>query len=172
MGNTTCCGPPCLCYDGLPSATTYTAHKSSYPAFSPSFYGKVRVVKVIDGDTFNVLGRLRKGGPLAVHKCRLRGVDCPETKSSNPHEAYVSKLAAAFVSRLLLDKTVKLEQEPATSALYKRKGKFGRLLVDVRVRGRLLSQALLETHLAVSYDGKTKAPFTPTFLAHNPMPPA
>ena len=58
---------------------------------------KVKVITVIDGDTFQVV--TRKGKQL---KIRLRGVDCPELLQKNGPEA------AQFVSKLIHKKWVKL----------------------------------------------------------------
>lgn len=74
---------------------------------------KVKVITVIDGDTFQVVSR--KGKQL---KIRLRGVDCPELMQKNGPEA------AQYAAQLVHKKWVKIRK-------YGR-DRYGRTVADIK----------------------------------------
>ncbi|MDH4091353.1 MAG: thermonuclease family protein [Cyclobacteriaceae bacterium] len=77
---------------------------------------KGKVVKVIDGNTFQV-----KGEDKQMHKILLMGIDSPELEQEFGREA------KKFLEKLILGKTVTLD--------FKGTDRFGNPLVDVRIDG-------------------------------------
>jgi micrococcal nuclease len=74
------------------------------------------VTKVVDGDTFWVK---RSNGK--EEKIRLIGVDAPESrKTGNKDVGYYGKEAKAYLEKLLLGKSVRLEYDVSRTDRYKR----------------------------------------------------
>lgn len=123
------------------------------PPFVPSIrHGKV--IKTYDGDTITVAARLHFEGvntdvlPVYRFSVRLKGIDCPEMKSSDMNEKEVARKAKDFVQELVLNQFVELQNVETE--------KYGRLLADVIYQGNSLAQLLINEHLAVPYDGGHK----------------
>jgi len=102
-----------------------------------SYTGKV--VKVVDGDTFDILIDLGFGISVK-HRFRLYGVDTPETYGKNACEE--GKVVKKYVKELLKkNSTVYIET-------YKdKKGKYGRYLADVYYIDKLGLRTNLAEHL-------------------------
>lgn len=74
------------------------------------------VTKVVDGDTFWV--KMQDG---KEEKIRLIGIDAPESrKTGNKDIGYYGKEAKAYVEKLLLGKSVRLEYDVSRYDRYKR----------------------------------------------------
>ena len=91
----------------------------------------VRVVAVVDGDTIDVAWDGRR------ERVRLLGVDTPETVDERRPVGCYGPEAAAFTSRRLQGRTVRLEFDR------QRRDRFGRLLAYVDVDGRRFNDELL-----------------------------
>ena len=109
-----------------------------------------KLVKVYDGDTFTAFVEGHNpitGKPVNI---RIRGIDTPELKSSEPHIKEKAERAKALAVKILTNSNkiilynVSLED------------KYGRMLATVFCDGTDLAQLLLNRQLAKSYDGKTK----------------
>jgi len=75
-----------------------------------------RVIRVNDGDTFRVDNGSEKG--MAV---RLIGIDAPETRRTRLKEVgYYAEESRAYLSKLILDKSVRLEFDVDTFDRYQR----------------------------------------------------
>ena len=85
-------------------------------------------------------------------KIRLNGVDTAEIRGSRPCEKKIALYTKDFVTSLL---TPAHEIELTN---FKR-GKYFRIVGDIIFDGRNLSEVLLENHLAIPYDGGTKADY-------------
>lgn len=108
-----------------------------------------KVIKVYDGDTITIASKMPyDNSPLYRFHVRLNGIDTPEIKGKNPDEKGVAKLARDFVSSLVLQKTVTLENI--------QNDKYGRILADVYVEGTHINTLLINERLAVKYDGGKK----------------
>ncbi len=81
--------------------------------------GPFTVVKVVDGDTIDVL---TDGG---VERVRLIGVDCPELHHSDPVIKMYGKLSTEFTEKRLMDSEVWLEADAQPT------DQFGRTLAYV-----------------------------------------
>ncbi len=91
----------------------------------PCVAGQFQVLKVVDGDTIDVLYKGKK------ERIRLRCVDTPE--SVHPDQSRntpLGKKASAYTKSRLLDKSVDLEFET------KKRGNYGRLLAYVILDGK------------------------------------
>jgi len=108
-----------------------------------------KVIKVYDGDTITIASKMPyDNSPLYRFHVRLNGIDTPEIKGKNPDEKSVAKLAKDFVSSLVLQKTVNLENI--------QNDKYGRILADVYFEGTHINTLLINERLAVKYDGGKK----------------
>ena len=108
-----------------------------------------RVIKVYDGDTITIASKLPiEKSPIYRFLVRLNGIDTPEMKSSCNDEKNVAHQAQEFVSKLILNKYVRLENI--------KNEKYGRILADVYIGDVHLNELLLKERYAVVYNGKTK----------------
>ena len=113
---------------------------------------KCEVVKIIDGDTVDVILDL---GFSILHKARVRlyAIDTPESRTRNKDEKVRGLLAKNFV----VQNVNAAEQCVIQTHLKDSKGKFGRVLGTLVTDGLDVNQALVDNHLAVSYHGQNKA---------------
>ena len=110
-----------------------------------------RVIKVYDADTITIASKLPfDESPIYRLSVRLNGIDTPEMKGKgvSDEEKEAAKNARDFVSNLVLNKYVKLENIESE--------KYGRILADVYIDDIHLNNLLLKERYAVSYDGGTK----------------
>ena len=110
-----------------------------------------RVIKVYDGDTITIASKLPfDSSPIYRLSVRLNGIDTPEIKGKgiSDEEKEVAKSAREFVSNLVLNKYVKLENI--------QNEKYGRILADVYIGDTNLNSLLIKERYAVIYDGGTK----------------
>jgi endonuclease YncB( thermonuclease family) len=110
-----------------------------------------RVIKVYDADTITIASKLPYDeSPMYRLSVRLNGIDTPEMKgkSITDDEKEAAKLARDFVSNLVLNKYVTLQNIESE--------KYGRILADVYIGNIHLNELLLKERYAVKYDGGTK----------------
>ena len=110
-----------------------------------------RVIKVYDADTITIASKLPYDeSPMYRLSVRLNGIDTPEIKGKDitDEEKEAAKMARDFVSKLALNKFVRLENV-ATE-------KYGRVLADVYIGDIHLNDLLIKERYAVVYDGGTK----------------
>ena len=107
------------------------------------------MTSIYDGDTFRVN---IKGYPSIVGErvpIRINGVDTPEMRGKCVKEKTLAREAKQFtVSKLRDAKVIELR--------HMQRGKYFRIVADVYVDGNSLGDALINNHLAVTYDGGTK----------------
>ncbi|MBL7106548.1 MAG: thermonuclease family protein [Phycisphaerae bacterium] len=95
------------------------------------------VVKVVDGDTFDID---EPDGKYNHTRIRLWGVDTPETKNSNKPEMYFGREASEFAKKILSGKKVKILLSEK-----KTRGKYGRLLAYVQLPdGKIFNELIVE----------------------------
>lgn len=125
----------------------------SFPLFlfsqqpTSSFY-KVRLGKVIDGDTFKVYLSCSYKLFCKGISVRVRGIDTPEIKSKNAEEKTKAYRAREYTRKFLQGGKITLKQCT--------RDKYFRLLCDVKVNGADLATALISNGHAVPYDGGKK----------------
>lgn len=113
-------------------------------------YNVKEVVKVVDGDTLDVL--IDVGFSVFLkQRVRLKGVNTPEIHFANNTEKQSGEAAKTYVLTWLSENS-KLQIKT-----YK-DDKYGRLLADlISVNtNQSLNDALIQTGHAVPYDGKSK----------------
>lgn len=122
-------------------------YKDTIPFIPPISEGKV--VKVYDGDTITIATKLPyDNSPYYRFSVRLKGIDCPEIKTSNLYEKQCALIARDFLHEILMDKIVVLKDVELE--------KYGRILADVYIDEQNVSELLCEKKLAVKYEGGTK----------------
>ena len=111
-------------------------------------YGKV--IKVYDGDTITIATPLFNGDTLPYintyrFNIRLRGINTPEIKTKDKNEKEIATEAKNFLSFLVMDKIVKLENVSIE--------KYGRILCDVYVEytNTHVNLAMLESGFAIPF---------------------
>ena len=108
-----------------------------------------RVIKCYDADTITIASKLPyDASPLYRLSVRLNGIDAPEIKGKSAEEKEVAKEARDFLSNLVLNKMIRLENVESE--------KYGRILADVYLGDVHLNKLLLKERYAVKYDGGTK----------------
>ena len=108
-----------------------------------------RVIKCYDADTITIASKLPyKESPLYRLSVRLTGIDAPEIKGKSEEEKEIAKQARDFVSNLILNKYVRLENVESE--------KYGRILADVYIGDVHLNELLIKERYAVKYGGGTK----------------
>ena len=122
-------------------------YKDTIPFIPPISEGKV--VKVYDGDTITIATKLPyDNSPYYRFSVRLKGIDCPEIKTSNLYEKECALIARDFLREHLMDKMVILQEVELE--------KYGRILANVYIDDQNVSDLLCEKKLAVKYEGGTK----------------
>jgi len=126
-------------------AQTYTTDselKLSIPFGKEYDYSKIKVSRVVDGDTL----KLENG-----ERVRLIGVDTPETVRPNKPVEYFGKEASAFTKRLCEGKTVRLEFDQT------KRDKYDRLLAYIYLEdGTFVNAEIIKQGYGFAY---TKFPF-------------
>jgi len=108
------------------------------------------IVEVVDGDTIEVDIDLGFGVWMRGERIRFDGVDTPESRTLDPEEKKFGLLAKKFVEDMLpVGKEAVLLSKQF-------RGKFGRILGDIKVDGKILTEELIANHLAVPYHGENK----------------
>lgn len=109
----------------------------------------VKYLKNHDGDT--VTFEIPGVHPLLGHKIsvRVNGLDTPELNGKQPCEKQAARAAKKLMENLLKNAKVINIENPS-------RDKYFRILGDVMVDGKSLSQVLLNNKLAYEYSGQTK----------------
>ena len=123
-----------------------------------SFDGKTflaKVVHVVDGDSCTIVIRFNK--EIVSLKCRLYGIDTPETRSKNLEEKKVAYFVKDYVINKILDKVVWVRCFHFDN--------FGRTLIKIydenpdKVDVVSLNDELVSMNYAYKYNGKKKQSF-------------
>ena len=112
---------------------------------------RVKVIKVIDGDTVDVDIDLGFDVWMLKQRIRLYGVDTPESRTRDAEEKVFGNLAKNFVQvRLPVGSNQVLRTK------LDGKGKFGRILGEFVIGETTLNSLLIESNNAVKYHGQSK----------------
>lgn len=111
------------------------------------------IVKVVDGDTVDVLIDLGFD-VYTKQRVRLLGIDCEESRTSDPEEKLYGKLAKSKLKHWCKQHSdvnpMKLRcQEPS-------RDKFGRVLGELWHNDQNINEWLVRNHFAVAYHGQSK----------------
>lgn len=126
---------------------------------------RVKVNRVVDGDTVDVDIDLGFNIVLTDERVRIMGIDTPESRTSDKVEK-VFGLASKERLKELLGKEAILKTEVSKDG-EDMKGKFGRILGDfIAPDGRMVTEILIEEGHAVKYHGQNKADVEVAHLAN------
>ncbi len=107
------------------------------------------VIKIIDGDTIDVLIDL--GFSITLQqRVRLEGVDTPEVRGGTDEDKFFANKAREWLADRLRS-SANLSMVPSTQF----KDPFGRTIAKVFADDSDISVELIQNHLAVAYDGET-----------------
>lgn len=113
---------------------------------------KIKINRVIDGDSFDVDISLGFGIVLTDRRVRLKGVDTPELRTSDNEEKKYGLMAKEFVIRWC-ERDCSLVMEDCDDE----QDKFGRILGDFRDNeGNSLVNDIIANYHGVAYHGQTK----------------
>jgi micrococcal nuclease len=131
---------------------------------------RVKVIKVVDGDTVDVDIDLGFGVWLKKQRIRLYGIDTPESRTRDKEEKKYGKAASAFLKDHLNIGV------PVLRTHKDGKGKFGRILGEFWVEEHNeehnvtaktnINQLMIEEHHAVGYHGQSKEDIAEEHLAN------
>ena len=112
---------------------------------------RCKVRRVVDGDTVDIDIDLGFGVWLHKERVRIYGIDTPESRTRDKVEKRFGLLAKEFVKGFVKGSSVILRTQK-----YDAKGKFGRILGDIIVDDKSLSETMIQEHHAVAYHGQSK----------------
>ena len=119
---------------------------------------KVKVLKVVDGDTVDVDIDLGFGIVLTDERVRIMGIDTPESRTSDKVEKVFGLASKNRLKELLSDEAILHTQVNKDGE--DMKGKFGRILGDfVCIKDgqtKMVTEVLIEEGHAVPYHGQSK----------------
>lgn len=115
---------------------------------SADMFSGVRLESVYDGDTFTVSLPCKQAVFCSNISVRVRGVDTHEIKGGTAQSKHKAQLAKQFTKDFLSAGQINLQNCG--------RDKYFRLLCDVSVNNRSLSEELIKSGHAVPYDGGTK----------------
>jgi len=120
---------------------------------------KVKIVKVVDGDTVDVDIDLGFGMTYKKQRVRMKGIDTPESRTRDLVEKQFGKLSKKHLKEMLSN----AEQ---ITLISHDKGKFGRILGDLYCWDNVghpsyetkycVNAQMIEENMAVVYDGQSK----------------
>jgi micrococcal nuclease len=113
---------------------------------------KVKVVKVVDGDTVDVDIDLGFGMVYKKQRVRMVGIDTPESRTRDKVEKLFGKASKKHLKKLL-------EECETVSLVSHDKGKFGRILGTLYAHSETkvdVNQKMIDDCHAVVYSGENK----------------
>lgn len=120
----------------------------------PYTYIIEKIVKVVDGDTVDVL--LNLGFDVyTIQRVRLLGIDCEECRTSDPIEKRFGKLAKRKLKHWCKKHS---PENPMRICCEERdpRGKFGRVLAELWLDDININRWMVDNYFAVSYNGKSR----------------
>jgi len=120
-----------------------------------------KVTRVVDGDTVDIDIDLGFGVWLHKERVRVYGIDTPESRTRDKEEKKYGLAAKAFVKEFVKGSNIILRTKE-----YDAKGKFGRILGDIVVNRKSLSETMIQEHHAVPYYGQSKEDIKEAHLAN------
>src|SRR5210317_2370244 len=114
---------------------------------------RVKIVKVIDGDTVDVDIDLGFGIVLSDERVRMMGIDTPESRTRDKVEKKFGLASKAKLKALLPIGSMQVLKTEIDRSGEDKKGKFGRILGDFIVDDKRCTDILIEEGHAVAYFG-------------------
>ena len=116
---------------------------------------KVKILKIVDGDTVDVDIDLGFGIILTDERVRIMGIDTPESRTSDKVEKIFGLASKHRLKELLNKEAILITYDDKNGE--DMKGKFGRILGDFKCGDRTVTEILIEEGHAVKYHGQNKA---------------
>lgn len=112
---------------------------------------RVKIIKVVDGDTVDVDIDLGFGMVYKKQRVRMLGIDTPESRTRDLVEKKFGKASKKHLKTIL-------EEAESIELVSHDKGKFGRILGDLFIGSNETSvnQQMILDHHAVAYTGGNK----------------
>lgn len=107
---------------------------------------QVKIIKCYDGDTVTIATMI--DDTVVRINVRMIGYDCAEIKSKNAQEKQVAQWAKAFITEMIMNKTVKVVKNQGYD-------KYGRLLLELEIDGKNVNETMLNMW-GVKYGGGHK----------------
>jgi micrococcal nuclease len=121
---------------------------------------KVKVLRVVDGDTIDVAMITDKRLQIYKYRVRLYGIDTPEKKPSKQHADREKEIAAAVAASMAMIRKME-ENHNYITILFHKKDKYGRELGTLYdEKGVNINEWMIQQGYAIPYDGKKKVPFS------------
>jgi micrococcal nuclease len=128
---------------------------------------RVKVIKVIDGDTVDVDIDLGFDILIKGERVRIMGIDTPESRTRDKVEKKFGLASKARLKELIGGKSGPILKTQINRKGEDMRGKFGRILGDfVTDDGRLVTEILVEEGHAVAYFGGSKEEIQDKHLAN------
>ena len=112
---------------------------------------RCKITRIVDGDTMDIDIDLGFGVWLHKERVRIYGIDTPESRTRDKVEKKYGLMAKEFVKQFVKGNSIILSTKE-----YDAKGKFGRILGDIIVDRKSLSETMIQEHHAVPYFGQSK----------------
>ena len=125
---------------------------------------KAKVIKVIDGDTIDLDIILGFNIIMIKQRVRLYNIDTPESRTRDLVEKTFGLYAKAFLKQHCpVDSIITIHTH------LDKKGKFGRILGELYVKGININEKLLTEHFGVRYTGQNKTEIAADHLANRQL---
>ena len=129
---------------------------------------KVKVLRVVDGDTVDVDIDLGFSTWLKKQRIRLYGIDTPESRTRDLEEKKYGLAAKDFITNMLDDTGGIILKTHKDST-----GKFGRILGELwrttDFADKSINQYMIEKHHAVEYHGQSKEEIAEQHIANRQL---
>lgn len=122
---------------------------------------KCKILRIVDGDTVDVDIDLGFGVWLHKERVRMKGIDTPESRTSDKEEKVYGMLSKNFVKDTLPIGSMQILRTHKDKT-----GKFGRILGDFLIEDKSLGDIMVDKSLAVRYNGENKDEMGPAHLAN------
>ena len=122
---------------------------------------RCKIRRVVDGDTVDIDIDLGFGVWLHKERVRIYGIDTPESRTRDKEEKKFGLMAKEFVKQFVKGDSIILRTQK-----YDAKGKFGRILGDIIVDNKSMSETMIQEHHAVPYYGQSKEDIQESHLAN------
>lgn len=151
----TCCSEPAAVTDIYRDCTDENTPYVTYE----DVRAVVKVVRIVDGDTLDVVMKQEPHNKAYKYRVRLYGIDTPESKPPLSQVNRNEEIAAAQQSKEALKQQL-VEVNHYVTIHFHKFDKYGRLLGTVYGKdGININQWMIKNNHAVAYYGKTKTAF-------------
>jgi micrococcal nuclease len=117
---------------------------------------RCKIRNVVDGDTVDVDIDLGFGLELKDERVRIKGIDTPESRTSDEVEDIFGEAAKARTKELLPEGSTQILITELNKEGEDMKGKFGRILGDFVVGNTSFTETMIQENHAVRYEGQSK----------------